>query len=279
MTSSSLQSVERLPSADRTIDRPAEGIPCPTRHPVYIGCAGWNVGKEVSREQTDQQPEAGLLPSYLMRYARLLSAVEINSSFYRSHRPQTYARWAATVPDDFRFAVKMPREITHFRRLADTEALLTRFQQETSALGEKRGPILIQLPPSLVFDTSVAGAFFHSVRGHFLHEIVCEPRHPTWFGSGADAVFQEFRIARVAADPAPVPAAARPGGWGGLVYYRLHGTPRIYYSAYSKQYLLSLLDEMRRAAFAAPAWCIFDNTAQGAALGNARTIQEQWNLV
>jgi uncharacterized protein YecE (DUF72 family) len=81
------------------------------------------------------------------------------------------------------------------------------------------------------------------------------------------------RIARVAADPAPVPDAGEPGGWNRLAYYRWHGSPRIYYSDYNDAALGTLgrrLDELRKGNV--PTWCIFDNTASGAALGNALAL-------
>ena len=235
---------------------------------VYIGCAGWSIPKE----HADQFPEAG---SHLVRYARRFSAVEINSSFYRPHRPATYARWAASVPEHFRFAVKGPRQITHFRRLTDTAELLEDFLAEVEALGAKLGPLLVQLPPSLVFDEAIASTFFAALRERFPGSVVCEPRHPSWFQASAERVLVEFQAARVAADPAaPVPEAAQPGGWNGQVYYRLHGSPRIYYSAYEEHYLATLAATLRAPAGSAPAWCIFDNTALGAATANALRVTE-----
>ncbi len=234
-------------------------------HPnVYIGCAGWSIPKE----HAEQFPEAG---SHLMRYAQRFSAVEINSSFYRSHRPATFAKWAASVPDHFRFAVKVPRQITHLRRLVDCVELLEGFLAEVGALGEKLGPLLVQLPPSLVFDAAIASAFFVTLRDRFAGSAVCEPRHPSWFQPDAAQVLVEFEVARVAADPvAPVPEAAQPGGWSGLVYYRLHGSPRIYYSAYEEHYLETLAGKLHvPAAASASVWCVFDNTALGAATANA----------
>jgi uncharacterized protein YecE (DUF72 family) len=198
--------------------------------------------------------------------------VEINSSFYRPHRPATYARWAASVPPGFRFAVKVPREITHGHRLADPEEPLDRFLAECGALGEALGPLLVQLPPSLAFDAVVAGPFFAALRERFAEEVVCEPRHPSWFRPDAEQVLVAHEVARVAANPAPVPSAAQPGGWEGLVYYRLHGSPRVYYSAYSEPYLAALANTLRAAARAAPVWCIFDNTAQGAATDDALSV-------
>jgi uncharacterized protein YecE (DUF72 family) len=83
----------------------------------------------------------------------------------------------------------------------------------------------------------------------------------------------ERRIARVSADPPPAPGAGAPGGWTGFVYWRLHGSPRMYYSAYDEAALASLgqdLDESLDGG--APSWCIFDNTAAGAAFGNALSL-------
>ena len=99
--------------------------------------------------------------------------------------------------------------------------------------------------------------------------VALEPRHPTWFEPEAEELVTSYRVARVAADPAVVPAAAEPGGWDGLVYYRLHGSPKIYYSAYPDEYLEALARTLARAAKSADVWCIFDNTAAFAATGDA----------
>jgi uncharacterized protein YecE (DUF72 family) len=92
----------------------------------------------------------------------------------------------------------------------------------------------------------------------------------SWFGPEPDLILQKFQIARVAADPAVAPQAAQPAGWPGLVYFRLHGSPRRYYSAYSQDFLSRMAEELSCLSKSATlAWCIFDNTASGAALGNA----------
>src|SRR3954469_22161893 len=116
---------------------------------IYVGSAGWNI----PRAHKLRFPETG---SGLQRYGARLNAAEINTSFYRPHKPETYARWASSVPADFRFAVKLPKTITHERRMVECGDLLERFAAEIAHLGEKRGPILIQLPPKLGFDAPVA---------------------------------------------------------------------------------------------------------------------------
>jgi uncharacterized protein YecE (DUF72 family) len=107
--------------------------------------------------------------------------VEINSSFHRPHAAATYAKWRDSTPPDFRFAVKVPRTITHDLKLQTSRELFLAFLAETDGLAEKRGPLLVQLPPSLSFDASVATRFLDVVRKVYRGPVVCEPRHPTWF--------------------------------------------------------------------------------------------------
>lgn len=227
---------------------------------VFLGTAGWSL----PREQWLAFPAEG---THLQRYASRLPAVEINSSFYRPHRPATYARWAESVPASFRFSVKMPKQITHERRLVDCESLLERFLNECGHLGEKLGCLLIQLPPSLAYDPSSADAFIDALRVRYDGQVAIEPRHPSWLE--AEPLLQRGQIARVCADPAPFCEAAEPGGWAGFRYYRLHGSPRIYHSSYGTDWLDVLAERLVGQPKGGASWCIFDNTASGAATANA----------
>ena len=233
---------------------------------IHIGTAGWSVPKHYAAEF----PSAG---THLTRYSKNLNCAEINSSFYRSHRFSTWAKWSDSVPDDFRFSVKAPRTITHESRLACSREQLQNFLAEVQTLAGKLGPILFQLPPKSAFDLSIAKPFFTMLRDQYSGIAVFEPRHPTWFTAEADHLLQQFQIARVAADPAPVPEAAIPGGWGRLIYHRLHGSPRMYYSEYSESFLHYTAATIARQQETAEVWCIFDNTASGAALGNAQNLK------
>ena len=227
---------------------------------LRVATAGWGIPQSAA----DHFPSEG---TNLARYAACFDAVEINSTFYRSHRPSTYARWAATTPAHFRFAVKLPRSITHEARLIGTAPLLSAFREETQHLGTKRGPVLIQLPPSLMFEAPSAARFFSDLRELWPEAVVCEPRHPSWFADEADLLLRAYRIGRVAADPARHSAGAAPGGWRGVSYWRLHGSPRTYYSSYSDAQLSSLASALQ--AKVGEVWCVFDNTASGAAANNA----------
>jgi uncharacterized protein YecE (DUF72 family) len=232
---------------------------------LRIGTAGWAIRRE------HQAVFAGD-GSHLARYARVLNAVEINSSFYRPHRASTYARWAKETPKDFSFSVKMPRAITHHARLLDARESLREFFEQCGALDKKLGCVLVQLPPGLSFEAKTAGSFLGDLRNIHDGRVALEPRHATWFSKPAEALLARFKIARVAADPAPASlaentAASLPGGWNGFEYWRLHGSPKIYYSDYDADFLESLA---RRVS--PDAWVIFDNTALGHATENARDL-------
>lgn len=233
---------------------------------IRVGTAGW----AIPRAAKDAFPQDGML---LQRYAARFNCAEINSTFYRSHRRDTYARWSATVPDDFRFAVKVPKSITHERQLADVEALLAAFIAEIAPLGSKLGPLLVQLPGSFAFEAGVARHFLSLLRDLTAHTIVCEPRHASWFDEEATALLLAFEVARVAADPARVPAAAGPGAWREVSYFRLHGSPRMYFSPYDDAYLDALA--ARLSGSHGESWCIFDNTGSGAAAANALSLADR----
>ena len=232
---------------------------------VRIGTAGWALPAVV-------RGCFGEGASNLARYASRFDCVEINSSFHRRHRPSTWARWAESVPDGFRFSAKLPKTISHGQRLADCDALLAEFLDDVSGLGAKLAVILVQLPPSLAFDALVAPRFLAALAEGSDAQITFEPRHPSWFEPAPDALLRDLRIARVAADPATVPAAAVPGGWSGLAYWRLHGSPRIYRSSYEEERIATFAAAIGDAGV--PAWCIFDNTASSAATGNALDLAD-----
>jgi uncharacterized protein YecE (DUF72 family) len=230
---------------------------------VRVGTAGWSLPRAV-------QGHFAAEGSHLARYSRVFPAAEINSSFYRPHKPSLYARWADATPESFRFSVKIPKAITHVAKLVDAGALLEAFLAEAGTLGERLECLLVQLAPSLQFDEPVADAFFALLRDRWEGSVVVEPRHATWFSDEANGMLDAHRVGRVAADPPRVPGGDAPGGWSGIAYYRLHGSPRMYYSPYDGGYLAGVASRLashQRAGI--PSWCIFDNTASGAAAANA----------
>src|SRR5664279_1120031 len=141
---------------------------------LRIGCAGWSIPR-----QTGHLFVAGA--SHLHRYAQVFNACEINSSFYRPHRADTWERWRESVPDDFRFSVKAPKTITHEHALNRAAELLPPFLRQIVILKDKLGPILFQLPPSSAFDHDIARQFLTVFREGYSGLAVWEPRHASWF--------------------------------------------------------------------------------------------------
>lgn len=233
---------------------------------IFPGCATWRLPKSLQPQFTGEG-------THLARYAARLPAVELNSRFYRHHRRSQYAKWAAQVPAHFRFCVKMPRRLTHDQRLAATEGL-DDFQAETAGLGDRLAALLVQLPPSLEFESGTVRRFLEALREQYAGAIVCEPRHSSWFDEHAEALLREFGVSRAAVDPPPADGADIPGGDPGCVYVRLHGSPRRFYSAYSGAFLAALANRLRAHAQQARTWCIFNNTATDGGLRNALTLQQ-----
>jgi uncharacterized protein YecE (DUF72 family) len=235
---------------------------------VLIGTAGWVVPSSVAAGF----PAAG---SHLQRYAARFAVAEINSSFHRPHRRTTYERWAASVPSTFRFSVKLPKTISHAADAEGQAGLIERFAGEASGLGDRLGVLLVQFAPKRAFDAAKADALFASLAAALPCQIVCEPRHASWFTPEAEYMLAERRVGRVAADPVLFPGADQPGGWPGLRYHRLHGSPVIYRSSYDVQALTALRNTLAaEAATGAETWCIFDNTASSAAAGDALALSD-----
>jgi uncharacterized protein YecE (DUF72 family) len=246
-----------MPSTIRAVESPA---------PPRVGCAGWSL----PRALWPRFPQEG---SHLERYALRFDAAEIDTSFYRPHRRETYARWAGSTPAHFRFAVKLPKAITHELKLAGAMPAFDEFAAQVGGLGDKLGCLLVQLPPSLAFDAVVVRRFLAALRERHRGAVALEPRHASWFAPEPEKLLARFEVARVLADPVLHEQAAAPGGWPGLVYLRLHGSPRRYWSAYDDALLDRLAQRLRRAREeGVPCWCIFDNTAGGEAVSNALTL-------
>ncbi len=115
--------------------------------------------------------------SHLARYAARFAVTEINSSFYRPHQRTVYEKWAAAVPAHFRFSAKLPKTITHERRLLGCEDLLDAFLAQAAGLGAKLACLLVQLPPSFAFDARIAGDFLALLRSRHAGAVALEPRH------------------------------------------------------------------------------------------------------
>jgi uncharacterized protein YecE (DUF72 family) len=226
-----------------------------------IGLAGWS--EAVSKHRT-YFPGSG---SGLTRYAETFSMVEVNSSFYRAVRAETFASWSEQTPPGFRFSVKINRAVTHAARLS-ANAKLEQALEPMMSLGPKLAAVLIQLPPTLATDPERDAAFLDRLRSLYSGMVAWEPRHPSWEAPEAVRLLEEHGITPVRTTIPAAGAAHAPSG----TYVRLHGTPRRYYSAYSSADLTSLSEWLRTES--SPSIVIFDNTASSAGVRNAIELSE-----
>lgn len=236
---------------------------------ILVGTAGWTIPRPCAEQFTADGTQ-------LTRYAQVLRVTEINSSFYRPHAAASYANWARQTPRYFRFAVKVPMAITHEQRLRAARRPLRDFlAQVREGLRSRLGPLVVQLPPSFEFEARPVRGFLGVMRELFSGDVALEARHRSWFTDRADALLDLHHVARIAADPAVVPEAAFPGGWRGLAYFRLHGSPRMYWSVYGEEGVARWQEIIDRLPRATLAWCIFDNTASGGAMADALRLQRR----
>ena len=181
--------------------------PGPARRPVLrVGCPVWAhppwVGRFLSPGNRGRE---------LAEYARWCNAVEGNTTFYAEPAARTVDRWADQAPADFRFAFKLPRTITHERRLVDTGAVVSSFLQRLEPLGERVGPLQIQLPPSFGPESfGVLTSFVASLARE--RTWVVELRHHAFFSGGPahrrlDDLLERHGVGRVVLDTRPLYAA------------------------------------------------------------------------
>ncbi|MBJ8339974.1 DUF72 domain-containing protein [Antrihabitans sp. YC3-6] len=251
---------------------------------IRVGTSGW-----VYPPWRGQFYPEGLAHRRELEYmSERVDSIEINGSFYALQRPSSYQKWAEQTPDDFVFAVKAPRFITHMKRLVDVEEPLANFfASGILALGRKLGPVLWQLPPNLTFDVKVLAAFAQRLprttneavefaKGHgdkvegrawtstdadrpFRHAV--EIRNPSFAVPEAADILRDNGIALVIADsagkfPAPEELTAD------FVYARLHGDEELYVSGYTDDALDRWAEKLRSWTTDRDAFVYFDNDAK-----------------
>lgn len=202
-------------------------------------------------------------------YAQHFNTIEINNTFYRFPEQKLFDNWYDKALPDFCFSVKVPQVITHHQRFRETEGLLNDFYLVArEGLKEKLGPILFQLPPSMKYDEGLLQAIIGQL--NVTYENVIEFRHISWWRK---EVFAALKKANVVFCGVSYPGliddavANLP-----ISYYRFHGVPRLYYSGYDEDFLQRIARQIA-GSDTTTAYVYFNNTAEGAALENARYLQ------
>lgn len=234
---------------------------------IHIGTSGWHY----AHWKGPFYPEGLADEDLLAWYAERFHTAEINNSFYRLPAAETFAAWRKAVPEDFIFAVKASRFITHMKKLKDPAEPLATFLGRASILGDKLGPILFQLPPRWKRNAGRLRSFLEKLPGGSRYAF--EFRDPSWFDpevyealAESDAAFCIYELAGVLS-PREVTAD--------FVYIRLHGPGAAYQGEYGRKGLApwagAIGDWIRQGR---EVYCYFDNDQSGFAPRDARRLRE-----
>lgn len=215
-------------------------------------------------------PEKMAKAKWLEFYATQFSTVELNNPFYRLPSEEAFARWRDCAPDDFVFALKVSRFITHIKRLKNTGEASVTFITRAKILGGKLGPLLYQLPPSMHRDDEVLDSFLSTLPGGLRH--VVEFRHPSWL---EDEVFQILRRYNIGFCIFDMPHFAGPvAATADFAYVRFHGSTALYSSRYTDEELADWANKLAHlSAGLKEIYIYFNNDIGGFAVANARTIR------
>ncbi len=232
---------------------------------TFIGTSGWNYDHWKERFYPAGYPKARWLDYYM----NIFSTVEVNATFYRQMNTDTFLKWRMKGPDDFVFSLKANRYITHIMKLKNVEDSVRTFISSVSVLGLKLGPLLFQLPPSLVFDENILETFLAVLPDGYRYTV--EARHKSWTSTDALSVLGRHNIAWCIADTAgrfPYLEAVT----ADFVYIRLHGSKKLYVSDYTTNELDEWAEKIR--SWGVDAYVYFDNDFMAHAPGNALQLRE-----
>jgi len=231
----------------------------------YVGCSGWHYEHWRGLYYPQDLPK----PKWLSFYAQQFDTVELNNSFYRLPSEQAFGTWRESTPDDFVFAVKVSRFITHIRRLRNSGSAVENFLSQAAFLKEKLGPLLYQLPPSMKRNDEVLKSFLSTLPSKYQH--VIEFRHESWID---EAVFDILRVYNVGLCVFDMPGLSCPlVATSDFAYIRFHGSEGLYSSSYSGEELTQWAQRIARLGQnVRVSYIYFNNDAKAFAIKNAKTL-------
>lgn len=247
---------------------------------IYVGTSGWQY-KDWATPKSGTTPGPGRawfypagLPQrrWLEHYTEQFATVELNNAFYRLPERDTFAQWRDRTPDDFIVAVKMSRYLTHIKRLREPAEPVARFLGRATALGDKLGPVLLQLPPTYRADLAALdetlALFPRDVR------VAVEPRHPSWWTDGLRDLLARHNAALCWADRRSRPIAPlwRTADFG---YLRLHEGRAKPWPRYGGAALASWVDRIGERLADVPCYVFFNNDPGGAAIIDATALADR----
>ena len=232
----------------------------------HIGCSGFHYKDWRGPFYPPDMPQR----KWFEYYSACFKTLELNVTFYRFPRLPFLQAWYDSCPHDFRFSVKAPRAITHYKKFKDAGRFITSFYNTINGgLKEKLGPVLFQLPPMMKYNPEKLDAIINSVSQSFNN--VIEFRHESWWRKDVYAKLGEHNITFCGMSHPELPNEAVVNC--PVVYYRFHGVPDLYRSPYTTEHLKQAVNDIAQNQRAAEAWCFFNNDYNAVAAFNAKEMK------
>ena len=233
---------------------------------IHVGCSGW----VYKHWRGILYPEGLPQRLWFQRYAEEFDTVEINNSFYHLPRPETFDKWRKQAPPGFCYAVKANRYLTQAKKLKECEEPLDRLMTAARHLGDRLGPMLYQLPPSMKINLERLESFLKLLPKDVTS--VFEFRDKSWYTDEVLALLDRHGAGFVAHDMKGL--ASPPWASGKAAYVRFHGAGGKYWGRYSDEALLEWTDWiMEQCRSGRSVWCYFNNDIHGHAIEDARTLK------
>jgi uncharacterized protein YecE (DUF72 family) len=239
---------------------------------IRIGCSGWQYKHWREIFYPKELPQTRCFNFY----AEHFDTVEINSSFYHLPKASTFEKWRDQAPPGFCYAIKANRFITQAKKLLDCEEPIERMMAATRHLGDRLGPMLYQLPPSLKLDLERLENFLNLLPEDVTN--IFEFRHKSWYVDATYALLERYGVSLCLHDMRG--STTEKLAVGPAVYIRFHGGVGKYWGRYSDEGLLAWADWIiAQARDGRPAWCYFNNDIRGHAVHDAQTLKSMMGQI
>ena len=231
----------------------------------HIGCSGFHYKHWRGTFYPQDMP----VRKWFDYYCEHFSTLELNVTFYRFPQLSFLQNWYQKSPPQFRFAVKAPRAITHYKKFNNTVDLLNSFYTTINdGLQDKLGPVLFQIPPNYNYTEEKLDKILKALNPAFNN--VLEPRHVSWWRDDVFKKLAERNITFCGMSHPLLPGDVIQNT--PLVYYRFHGVPDLYRSLYKVDYLQKVVNTVKDNRSTKEAWFYFNNDTETHAITNARQM-------
>lgn len=234
---------------------------------IYIGCSGFHYKEWKSVFYPEGLPQS----KWFRFYCEHFNTLELNVTFYKFPTEKSLTKWYTESPEDFKFSVKVPKAITHFKKFNDCERMLGDFYKSVQqGLQQKLGCVLFQLPPQIIYSEEILQKIIGLLNPSFKN--VIEFRSAGWWNKNVFDQLKKNNIVFTGISYPNLPDNVIKTSSN--LYYRFHGVPVLYKSAYPESFLENIIEQINKLKVK-EAWIYFNNTWGTAAIKNAKFLQRK----